>query len=260
MWIIILIIALMIISTVLVVVASYLSRKKRNLSIDAEFVLRCLPGVDCGMCGEKNCVEFARKVQQAKREPDECKLIAPENAETIREYFKPTYVQSSKRVAMVKCKGGCLAEDKYIYKGGRSCAVEERLHSGSKACKYACLGCGDCVAACRFNALKINKRGVAEVIRSRCTGCGVCVAACPNNLITMNKLDISVGIICNNQSEEKGIEKKCKVGCTHCYNCINACPTHAISMVDNIPTIDPDKCIECYKCVAACPNHVISRL
>lgn len=251
---------LLVLAFVVVLIFALIAKRRRGLSVDADFVRKMLPGIDCGMCGEHNCTEFAKKVSGGQKEPEACKLIKPENSEKIRDYFKPTYKGSSKLVAFVKCKGGCLAEDKYIYDGAKNCAVQERLHSGAKACKFACLGCGNCVETCRYRAIKVNDRGVAEVSRNKCTGCGECVAACPNNVITMRKLDISLGIVCNNQASDPAISKKCKVGCTHCGNCIKACPVGAISVVDNVPVIDPAKCIECYKCIGVCPNHCISRL
>ena len=254
------IVGLVCVSVGLVFLFIYLSYKKRNLSHDTEFVRKMLPGIDCGMCGEKNCTNFAVKVAGGNREPEACKLIRPENGQKIKQYFKNTYKESSKQVAFVHCKGGCRAEDKYIYDGANSCSVQEMLHSGAKACKYACLGCGDCVAACKYRAIKINKRGVAEVIRSKCNGCGACVDACANKVISMQKLELSVNVVCNNQSSAPGIEKKCSVGCKHCEQCIKICPVGAISVVNNVPVIDPKKCVECYKCVSVCPNHVISRL
>ena len=167
-----------------IVIFAAIAKKRRGLSVDAEFVRKMLPCIDCGMCGEQNCTEFAKKVAGGQKEPEACKLIKPENSEKIRNYFKPTYKGSSKLVAFVKCKGGCLAEDKYIYDGAKNCAVQERLHSGAKACKFACLGCGNCVHACKYGAIKITKRGVAQVSRHKCTGCGECVAACPNHVIS----------------------------------------------------------------------------
>ena len=124
-----------------------------------------LPCIDCGMCGHSTCSEFAKNVAEGKVEPEGCKLIKEGNLEKIKHYFKPTYEQSTKVVAFVKCKGGCKAVDKYIYDGAKSCAIQERHHSGIKACKYACVGCGDCVSVCKYRAIKINERGVAEIIR-----------------------------------------------------------------------------------------------
>ncbi len=260
MLVVLLIVGLVIVSAGLIFLFSFLAYRKRGLSNDTEFVRKMLPCVDCGMCGEKNCTEFAIKVAEGKKEPEACKLIKPENAQKIKKFFKPSYKETSKRVAMVHCKGGCRAVDKYEYDGADSCSVQETLHSGAKACKYACLGCGDCVKACKYRAIKLNKRGVAEVIRSKCTGCGECVNACSNRVISMQKLELSVGVICNNQSSLPGIEKKCEVGCTHCSQCVKICPVGAISVVNNVPVIDPNKCIECYRCVSVCPNHCISRL
>ncbi len=257
---ILLIIGLLLVSVGIVILSSYIAHKKRGLSLDQDYVRKLLPGVDCGMCGEKTCEMFAKKVTDGSKEPNSCKLIRPESAQKIKEHFKPTYDQSSKVVAFVKCKGGCKAVDRYNYTGARSCAIEETLHSGPKACKYACLGCGDCMKACKYGAIKINKRGTAEVVRSRCTGCGACIGTCPNNLIEMKPLELSVGVVCNNQSADPAINKKCEVGCFHCGKCIGICPVNAIKIVDNVPVIDHTKCIECYKCVGVCPAHVISRL
>lgn len=260
LWIILLVVGLMVVSVGVVILLAWISRKKKGLFTEADFVKKMLPNIDCGMCGERNCSEFAKKVARGERKVEECKLIKPEVAERVKDYFVPAYDTTTKMVALVKCKGGCRAANKYHYKGTKNCAVEENLHSGSKACKFACLGCGDCARACRFGALKLNDRGVAEVDRSKCTGCGACVRVCPNKLITMQKMSLSVAVVCNNQSSEPGIEKKCEVGCTHCGNCVKACPTGAVKIVNNVPVIDETRCIECGKCVVACPNHCISRL
>lgn len=45
-----------------------------------------------------------------------------------------------------------------------------------------CLGCGDCLESCQFNALALNE-AVVEVNQIRCVGCGVCVPACPENAL-----------------------------------------------------------------------------
>jgi len=255
----ILIAGLLVVSVAFVLIIALISKKKKGLSADAAFVKQMLPAIDCGMCGQVDCANFAKKVAEGKLEPEACKLIKPENAQNIKKYFKPTYNQSTKLVALVKCKGGCRSLDKYVYDGTKSCSLQESLHSGAKACKYACLGCGDCAKACKYNAIKINERGVAEIIRSRCTGCGACVDACPNSLIEMTHLTQGVNVICNNQNSDPSIVNKCDVGCIHCGGCIKVCPVNAISVKDNIPVIDKDKCIECHKCIAECPTHVISR-
>ena len=44
-----------------------------------------------------------------------------------------------------------------------------------------CLGCGDCLEYCQFDALSLN--GVIQVEDRRCVGCGVCVSSCPENAL-----------------------------------------------------------------------------
>lgn len=260
LYVILLIVSVLIVASGVVLFLNFIARKKKGLTAETEFVNKLLPHVDCGMCGEKNCANFAKKVTENQRKPEECKLLKPETCDKINKYFKPANDPSTKLVAIVKCKGGCRAVDKYNYKGSKNCSVEETLHSGSKACKYACLGCGDCKKVCRFGAISINKQGFAEVDRNKCIGCGACVKSCPNKLIQMQKLSLSVSVICNNQSNDPSIENKCVVGCSHCGKCMLVCPVGAVKVVNNVPVIDENKCIECGKCVVACPNHCISRL
>ena len=49
------------------------------------------------------------------------------------------------RAALVACNGGC------------------RAVKGEKGCTDGCIGCGDCVQACKFGAIFLNEYGVAEV-------------------------------------------------------------------------------------------------
>lgn len=48
-----------------------------------------------------------------------------------------------------------------------------------------CIGCGECLSACKFNALSVD--GVAQVLEQRCVGCGVCVLACPQNALGLER-------------------------------------------------------------------------
>ncbi|MCD6135109.1 4Fe-4S binding protein [Candidatus Bipolaricaulota bacterium] len=46
-----------------------------------------------------------------------------------------------------------------------------------------CIGCGQCVSACQFDALSlVNSK--AKLDQALCKGCRVCVRACPTGAIT----------------------------------------------------------------------------
>ena len=64
------------------------------------------------------------------------------------------------------------------YDGAKSCAIAASLYGGETGCSYGCLGCGDCVAACQFDAIHMNpETGLPEVDEAKCTACGACVKA-----------------------------------------------------------------------------------
>ena len=84
-----------------------------------------------------------------------------------------------KRKAIVACQGSYdHTQDKYEYEGIESCAACAALYSGRAACEYGCLGYGDCVKACKFDAITVSN-GLARVNPEKCTGCGACEAGVP---------------------------------------------------------------------------------
>ncbi|NIS83303.1 MAG: 4Fe-4S dicluster domain-containing protein [Anaerolineales bacterium] len=47
-----------------------------------------------------------------------------------------------------------------------------------------CIGCGDCVVACPFEAVELNG-GTSQPSREKCMGCGVCVSTCEMSALTL---------------------------------------------------------------------------
>ena len=251
----------LIVAVGVVVLISYLSTRKKGVnSSEVSYIHNLLPGIDCKACGCSSCEEFAKKVARFEADSDECKVNTFKNKQKLKRHFEKPIDKNIKRVAFIKCKGGDQCQDKYTYIGDKSCSACERLHSGVKACKAACLGCGDCVKACPYNAIEINKKHVAVVNPLKCVGCGKCISSCPNNLIDLIPSTQAVGVVCNNTFDDAGIIKICPVGCVRCGSCEKVCPTHAIVMKDGLPVIDPALCNGCGKCVGACPSHTISHL
>ena len=244
-----------------IVLISILVRSNKKINKNAEIIRELLPGLNCGKCGRHTCSKFAMEISKGKTSVNECPfVIGSKNYLKIRQLVKRERKVHFDNVAVVKCKGGIDCQNKFIYNGDKTCACKDLLHSGEKACPYACLGCGDCIKSCVYGAISISKKGCAVIDPYKCVGCGECVYSCPNKLISLVPSDKYVEVICKNSSDDPAITRNCKVSCIHCEACVVACPYGAIQMVGGLPNIDHSKCRRCGKCVAACPNHVISRI
>ena len=92
-------------------------------------------------------------------------------------------------MATVRCGGSCEKRPRInAYDGVTSCAVAASLYGGETGCTYGCLGYGDCVTVCNFDAIAINpETRLPEVDFDKCTACGACVKACPKSIIELRK-------------------------------------------------------------------------
>ena len=160
-------------------------------------------------------------------------------------------------VAYVACNGTCgVSELRYEYQGPRSCIAANLHYSGSKLCKDACLGYGDCAAACPKDAIYIED-GVARVDSSKCIGCGICVRTCPNAIIKLIPEVAQVTVNCSNHDKGALTRKYCANGCIGCMKCEKTCPSGAIKVQNNVATIDYSLCTSCKECVKVCPVKCI---
>ena len=168
-------------------------------------------------------------------------------------------------VAVVRCNGTCAARPRNTqYDGVKSCAIASTLYGGETGCSFGCLGYGDCVAACNFDAIHINpETGLVEVDEEKCTSCGACVKACPKNVIELRKKGPKsrrVFVSCINKDKGAVARKACANACIGCGKCAKECAFEAITVENNVAYIDYTKCRLCRKCVAACPTGAIHEL
>jgi electron transport complex protein RnfB len=160
-------------------------------------------------------------------------------------------------VAVVACRGGDRVPLSMDYHGVESCKGVTLLSDNLRACRYGCIGLGDCVAACPFDAITITD-DFAEVSEARCTGCGQCVEACPKGIIYLVPKPKKVRVVCASRDRGKSVKSICKVGCIGCGICAKNCPVKCIEMENNLAVIDHEKCINCGICAAKCPTESIA--
>ena len=148
-------------------------------------ILSKLPGSNCGACGRAGCVGFAEALKKGEAVPAGCAVSNEEARRSIAELLGIAHTTKVKTIATVLCNGGVNAKDKYAYRGIKTCKAASLLFGGQKACSFGCLGFGDCVVGCPFDAIKMTKQMVPEVDGNKCTACGICVKVCPKELFTL---------------------------------------------------------------------------
>ena len=172
---------------------------------------------------------------------------------------------SEPKVAVVRCNGTCANRPRINqYDGAKSCAIAAALYGGETACSFGCLGCGDCVAACKFDAIHMNpETGLPEVDEEKCTACGACAKACPKGIIEIRfkgKKSRRVYVSCVNKDKGAVARKACSAACIGCGKCVKTCPFEAITLENNLAYIDYNKCKSCRKCEKVCPQGSIIAL
>ena len=224
-----------------------------------------LPGANCGACGYKGCHDFAvHCVSQGNLDGLHCPGAGADGMGRIAAYLGCDARHTSSKIAVVKCAGTSDTKTSLgaHYIGPQVCAIKA-MGAGDYQCQAGCLGCGDCVTACRFGAISIDPvSGLPTVDAEKCTGCGVCASVCPKHIIGIRDAGLRgrrVWVACSNCLKGVQARKQCSVACIGCGLCVKACPFDAISVTDNLAHIDPEKCKACGKCVEACPSHAIHK-
>ena len=243
----------------------YFAAKKFNVKEDPRIaeVEAILPGANCGGCGLSGCAAFARACcTTTSLDGLNCTGLGDKEMAQIAQIVGLAEGVRVRKVAVIRCNAACETRQLVNHFDGiRSCALEHSYYQGESACNFGCLGLGDCVAACPFDAMRFSESDQYPTVDiDKCTGCGKCLEACPRALPRMREVHPGKQLVyvnCSNRNKGPLAMKECEVSCIGCGLCKKKCPSDAITLESFLATIHGDKCISCLECVAVCPRKSI---
>ncbi len=224
-----------------------------------------LPSANCGGCGYAGCRAFADAIVKAgSMEGFNCPVGGIDVMQQVGKVLGLEAQILEPQIAVVRCNGSVVnSPSKVKYEGISNCAAAATLYSGEGGCSFGCLGLGDCVAACDFDAIQINPETMLPEVNNKCVACNACVVACPKDIIELRnvgKKELRIFVACVNEEKGAVSRKNCEVACIGCSLCFKACPFDAIEMKNNRAYIDYTKCKLCRKCEPVCPTHAIHEI
>jgi len=220
-----------------------------------------LPDANCGACGFAGCNDYSEAVVAGKAQPNLCPVGGSDCAEKIAEIMGLSVEESLPIRAIVHC--GASVEQRlkrHEYRGEKTCAAATKV-AGLQGCMYGCMGFGDCVVVCDYDAIHIID-GLAVVDYEKCIGCGVCAKACPRGIIEMidYKADEMMQVACSSKDAGKAVKSVCQVGCIGCKGCDKR--SDLFKTVENLAGIDyecynPDTFEDARLALEKCPTNCI---
>ena len=231
-----------------------------------------LPGANCGGCGFPGCHGMADACVKAKDADNSlgsllCPVGGSEVMEKVAGVLGLEAGAAEPKLAVVRCNGNICARPKVaVFDGAKSCAIAAATFSGETNCAFGCVGLGDCVKACQFDAIHMNaETGLPEVDEDKCVACGACAKACPKFVIEIRKKSAMakaptakrVWVSCINKDKGAAARKACANACIGCAKCQKVCKFEAITVEGNVAFIDNEKCKACGMCVSECPTGAI---
>jgi len=147
-----------------------------------------LSGANCGGCGYTGCAAAAAAVVNGKAAPSVCIIAGMESAVNVATVMGVDPGTAEPLRSWNECLGGNRADDKYSYLGVPSCRALSALYGGKRVCEIGCLGLGDCIKSCLFDAIHMGSDGYPIVDQHKCVGCGACERICPKHILKVSTM------------------------------------------------------------------------
>jgi len=221
-----------------------IASEKLKVKVDPkiEQIHEALPNLDCGACGFAGCGQYAKAVIANPGELlGRCSPGGPATSNKIADILNLQISDSGpQHRPVIHCRANTSDKTFYAtYQGIQTCLSANAL-ANVQACNFGCLGFGDCIWACKFDAITIVD-GLAVIDYHKCTGCGACSKACPRNLIELIPFshENMVVVACRSPESGKSARAMCRVGCIGCGIC--AKQSDLFSVENNLAHLDYEK-------------------
>ncbi len=206
-----------------------------------ETIREILPGIDCGACGAPGCAGFAQGVVEGTYGVNGCKAGGEEVSNKIGKILGVKADNNKEQISVLCCLGDNQTAKRIANYNGISTCEALHLIGGDKGCQYGCLGLGDCVSACPFDAIEMGEKGLPYLIEENCTACGICVKTCPRGLFELIPKDQDIYIACRSYDDAKTVKSVCSRGCTGCTLCTRVTENDIIKMDGKLAKVQWDK-------------------
>lgn len=204
-------------------------------------LLDVLPGANCGGCGYPGCANFAENLVNSKVSVNGCPVSDAECVQELAAILGIEAETGERLIARIMCQGGYdKTAVRATYDGIQSCTAAMVIGGSERLCSYGCLGFGECVIACPFDAINMGKDGIPIVDGIKCTGCGKCVDVCHRDVIELHPESHKLFVLCKNEDAPKDARKVCIAACVGCGICVRSVEDGQMTMDNNLAKIDYD--------------------
>jgi electron transport complex protein RnfB len=244
----------------------FIADKKLSVEEDPkiEKIEKTLAGLNCGACGYPSCRVAAEKIAKGEANVDVCLLGGENTANEIAKIIGKEFKKKAHRnIAIVHCGVDSVTRQmSAAYKGIKTCIAANLIMQGGIACKYGCLGLGDCATICPVDAIAM-KNNSPVIDAEKCIGCGACLKACPRNIISLRSYSLGeriVEVACNNIEPGKQVRAVCKIGCIACGIC-QKLSEGVFEINNNLSRVNlqkaKEKATDWDTIIQKCPTHCI---
>ena len=237
-----------------------LADKKLKVDVDPRLqaIIDALPNTNCGGCGYPGCTLLAEAMLKGDAPPNACVAGGADTSIALAELLGVEAVEHKRMLAVVLCKGGTKESVRNAtYEGEMTCTAAD-ITGGDKACTYGCLGYGECVDACMYDAMAMDGNNLPVVFYDKCVGCGACARGCPRNIIEMHPEDHKLFVYCRSKDKGPHARKVCSVACIACMLCVKDCSVDGgIVVKDNLATVDYKLAPQNDESTKRCPTKCI---